>query len=181
MTGLRCLAVGLALVAGAAAAAADDAPSAYRAAFVQTRSLPALSRPFVTRGTVEVAADGTVDWRVEAPLQVSFRIDSSGISERRADGVERRIDASRAPWLGAIGDALRALLRWDRAPLAERFTIVERGSDAELELELVPRDSQLARGLERIVVRGKDRRPSYVRIDQPGGARIEVAFDPTVR
>lgn len=160
----------------AAAAPAGTEPARFSASFVQTRSVPALSRPFVTHGTVQVDADGAVDWRITAPLAVSYRIDASGVTERRADGSERRIDASRAPWLGLIADAMRAVLRWDRAPLADRFEIVEREAQGEVELELKPRDAQLARGLERILVRGRDQRPSYVRIDQPAGARIEVSF-----
>ncbi len=165
----------LALVATAAAQAGTERPR-FSASFVQTRSIPALSRPFVTRGTVQVDAEGAVDWRITEPLQVSYRIDATGMTERRADGTERRIDASRAPWLGLIADAMRALLRWDRAPLADRFDIVERSADGATELELKPRDAQLARGLERILVRGRDQRPSWVRIDQPAGASIEVSF-----
>jgi Outer membrane lipoprotein carrier protein LolA-like len=171
--------LGLALVAWAptAALAGEPAPR-YSARFVQTRTLPALSRPFVTRGSVAVEADGSVEWRISEPLVVSYRIDAGGMTELRADGVERRIDASRAPWLGIIGDAMRALLDLDRGPLAERFEIVERNAAGLTELELRPRDAQLARGLERILVRGSGRHPDWVRIEQAAGARIEVEFSP---
>lgn len=174
------LILGLALAVATQAVvgvAAEPGPR-YSARFVQTRTLPALSRPFVTRGSVEVGADGSVEWRIAEPLVVSYRIDASGMTERRADGVERHIDASRAPWLGIIGDAIRALLRMDRGPLAERFEIVEREVAGVTELELTPRDAQLARGLERILVRGSGRRPDSVRIDQAAGARIEIEFSP---
>jgi hypothetical protein len=137
--------------------------------FEQRRRLPELERAIVSRGRFAYSEAHGLLWLIEEPVASRLVIDAQGVHQ---DGEPVRGGAA----IEAIRPLFESLFSGDLAPLERDFTVTREDADAGgWRLTLQPRDGQLARALDRIVMEGAET-PRRLAIHASDGGRTELAF-----
>ncbi|MFW5969552.1 MAG: LolA family protein [Halofilum sp. (in: g-proteobacteria)] len=167
--------VALLMLPGAAQAAGEraDVPELVQhdtavGDFVQRRELPELERPIVSRGRFAYSARRGLLWLIEEPVESRLVIDAEGVHQ---DGEPVRGSGA----LEAIRPLLESLFRGDLAPLEDGFSVTREDAGEGWRLVLDPRDDQLARALDRVIIEGVDT-PRRLVITTSDGDRTELEF-----
>ena len=177
--------VPLSLFAGLALSAQAPGPEALTAhlreaavvhlAFHQTRTLAALSRPLRSSGSLVLARDLGVIWELQKPVAMTYVMGPKGLLVVAGDGRRERRTARDAPVVAQLGRVFQALVQGDLKGLEAFFTVEGGGGPEAWELTLRPRPRAEA-FVKRVQLwggRGIDR----IRIEEPGGDHLEIAFD----
>ena len=82
------------------------------------------------------------------------------------------------PQLAPLIDSIRATLAGDRAALERVFEVAFSGTLEHWQLQLAPRDPQLAAGLKRIDMQGERDAVREVRVEQSDGDRSVMSITP---
>lgn len=146
-----------------------------RAEFVQHKSIAALKRPVVTSGRLVFSREHGVLWRIERPYAIAYVLREDNVIEMTADGTRRKRSARDVPGLVQVNRVFRALLRADAAVLQEYFAVSARGDEARWELQLAPRQAQLAQTLRHVRVQG-GRFIESIHLDEAGGDATRIEF-----
>ena len=175
----------LPLLTGLALAAQAPSPEALTAhlgaaavvhlTFRQTRTLSALSRPVTSTGSLVLARDLGVIWELKKPVAMTYVMGPKGLLVVAGDGRRQRRSAREAPVVAQLGQVFQALVQGDLKGLGGFFTVTGTGSPAAWELTLRPR-AQAEAFVKRAQLsggRGIDR----IRIEEPGGDRLELVFE----
>jgi hypothetical protein len=125
-----------------------------KASFVQTRQMAALKRPIVTRGHMAFSRRDGVFWWIEQPLQVSYWLTEQRVVEIAADGSRREHDQRSNAAMAQVGRLMRAMLGAQTDALRQQFEIKVQGNPAQWEMELTPRQSQVARYIKELHISG---------------------------
>jgi len=142
--------------------------------FTQTRTLKALSRPLLSRGTVVVDRQRGIIWQVNRPLQLTYVVTPQGVLEVGPDG-RRKIQAAKdAPMVAQMGRIMQALAEGRWSVLEDYFTLQAQGSPGRWEIRLSPKPVA-ASFIKSVVVKGGRVLERFV-IEEPGGDRSEVSF-----
>jgi hypothetical protein len=146
-----------------------------RAEFTQTRQMAVMKRPLVTTGRLVYARQQGVLWQIEQPYRMSYVLGEERIAEIGADGARRERRLRDVPGLAQVSRVLRALFGADTRVLQEHFEVTLRGDAAKWELDLKPRQAQLAQFIAGLRVSG-GRFVDAIRMDEPGGDRTDIQF-----
>jgi hypothetical protein len=118
-------------------AAAMSRANVLRARFVQTKTIPALTRPVVMTGRFVYARGTGVIWNIERPYPVRYLLDERGVTEISKDGTA--LPRAGAGEMQHVGRILRALLEPDLEVLSRYFVPTVEGTAARWSLTLLPR------------------------------------------
>lgn len=140
-----------------------------RAEFTQSKRMAALKRPLVTTGRLVFSRRHGVLWQIEQPYRITYVLGEERIVEIAADGTRRERGLRDVPGMAQVGRVFRALLGANTAALGETFTVVVRGDPDKWEIDLKPRQAQLAQFLSGLHLSG-GRFVESIRIDENGGA-----------
>jgi len=140
-----------------------------RAEFTQSKQMAALKRPLVTTGRLVFSRRHGVLWQIEQPYRITYVLGEERIVEIAADGTRRERGLRDVPGMAQVGRVFRALLGANTAALGETFTVVVRGDSGKWEIDLKPRQAQLAQFLSGLYLSG-GRFVESIRIDENGGA-----------
>lgn len=140
-----------------------------RAEFTQSKRMAALKRPLVTTGHLVFSRRHGVLWQIEQPYRITYVLGEERIVEIAADGTRRERGLRDVPGMAQVGRVFRALLGANTAALGETFTVVVRGDPDKWEIDLKPRQAQLAQFLSGLHLAG-GRFVENIRIDENGGA-----------
>lgn len=146
-----------------------------RAEFEQHKSIAALKRPLVTAGRLAFSREQGVLWRIERPYAAVYVMADDSVVEIAADGSRRKRAIREMPGLAHINRVFRALLRADTNVLGEYFMVTARGRVGDWELDLVPRQAQLAQALTRISVKG-GRFIEAIHVEEANGDATRIEF-----
>ena len=146
-----------------------------RAEFTQTRQMAAMKRPLVTSGRLVFARQQGVLWQIEQPYRMSYVLGEERIAEIGADGARRERRLRDVPGMAQVSRVLRALFGADTAVLQEHFDVVLRGDAAKWELDLKPKQAQLAQFITGLQVSG-GRFIEAIRMDEAGGDTTQIRF-----
>lgn len=149
-----------------------------RAEFTQSKQMAALKRPLVTTGRLVFSRRHGVLWQIEQPYRITYVLGEERIVEIAADGTRRERGLRDVPGMAQVGRVFRALLGANTAALGETFTVVVRGDPGKWEIDLKPRQAQLAQFLSGLYLSG-GRFVENIRIDENGGAGKDEAKDST--
>jgi len=173
------------LLAGAAHAAEPDTLArigaqieqypVVRAEFTQSKQMAAMKRPLVTTGRLVYSRRYGVLWQIEQPFRMSYVLGEDKIVEIGADGVRRERGLRDVPGLAQVGRVFRALLGANTAALRENFDATVHGDPAKWEIELKPRQPQLAQFLTGLQLSG-GRFVDSIRIGEAGGDSTQIRF-----
>lgn len=146
-----------------------------RAEFTQTKQMAAMKRPLVTVGRLVYSRHLGVLWQIEKPYRMSYVLGEEKIVEIGADGVRRERGLGEVPGLAQVGRVFRAMLSADTSALREIFEASVQGDTAKWEIELKPRQSQLAQFMTGLQLSG-GRFVDSIRIGETGGDTTLIRF-----
>ena len=144
--------------------------------FTQTRTLKALSRPLVSRGTTVVDRQRGVIWQVTRPLNLTYVVTPQGVLEVGPDGRRKTQTAKDAPMVAQMGRIMQALMEGRWSVLEDYFTLKALGTPDRWEIRLSPKPVA-ASFIKAIQVKGGKVLERF-QIEEPGGDRSEVVFGP---
>lgn len=146
-----------------------------RAEFTQSKQMAALKRPLVTTGRLVFSRRHGVLWQIERPYRMSYVLGEERIVEIAADGTRRERGLRDVPGLAQVGRVFRAMLGANTAALREVFEVSVQGDSVKWEIELKPRQAQLAQFLSGLQLSG-GRFVEGVRIGETGGDMTQIRF-----
>jgi len=184
----------LLLAASAATAATRSAPAAEEhvlqqlmallaqrrhgvADFQQTQYLSVLTQPRRSTGELRYDAPDHLEQRTLTPKPQSAVLDH-GVLTLSSGSHRRTLTLEDAPQLAPLIDSVRATLAGDRAALQGHFTLHLSGDLAHWQLELQPREPQLAALVARIVLIGERDSILQVQVQQRNGDRSLMLIQP---
>lgn len=146
-----------------------------RAEFTQSKQMAAMKRPLVTSGRLVYSRRHGVLWQIEQPFRMSYVLGEDRIVEIGADGVRRERGLRDVPGLAQVGRVFRALLGANTTALREYFDATARGDPGKWEIELKPRQPQLAQFLTGLQLSG-GRFVDSITIGEAGGDSTRIRF-----
>ncbi len=146
-----------------------------RAEFTQTKQMAALKRPLLTFGHLVYSRRHGVLWEIEQPYRMSYVLGETRIVEIAADGTRLERDQRDVPGLMQVGRVFRALIGANTATLGEAFELRVQGDSAGWEIELKPRQAQLAQFLSGLRLSG-GRFVEGIRINESSGDSTQIRF-----
>ena len=144
-----------------------------RADFVQTKQMAALKRPLVTSGRLVYSRRHGVLWLIEQPYRIGYVFGDERIVEIAADGTRRERGLRDVPGLAQVSRVFRALLGANTTALREVFEVSVQGDAAKWEIELKPRQAQIAQFLIGLKLSG-GRFVERIGIDEAGGDTTQL-------
>jgi outer membrane lipoprotein-sorting protein len=145
--------------------------------FTQTQYLAVLKQPQRSEGVLSYDAPDHLEQRTLKPHPQSAVLDHGVLTlTRGSHGRTVRLDEY--PQLAPLIDSVRATLAGDRPALERRFEIRLEGDLEHWQLELTPRESGLALGVQRIELNGERDRILRVEVQQAGGDRSLMIIKP---
>lgn len=145
--------------------------------FTQTRTLKALTKPLVSRGSVVVDQGRGILWQVKKPLALTFVVTPKGVLEVGPDGRRKVQTAQDAPMVAEMGRILKALVEGRFSALEGWFSLQGSGTPDRWEIRLAPKAAAAA-FLKGATLQG-GRTLERLRLVEPGGDTSEVVFTGT--
>jgi hypothetical protein len=185
---MRALALAIALLAVPPAwpAAAFDlarlmqllsASPSSEVAYVERKYSALLAEPVVSSGTLSYVRPDVVEKTMTAPRREAYRIAGGELAVTRG-GKQRRMALSSEPLLAAFAASLRGVLSGDAALLGAHYRLALEGGEGAWKLEMTPKDEEVARFVERIVVSGRAGSVATIEVRETGGDRSVLAVRP---
>ena len=183
------LLIAAAALTGSVAIAADDGDTlanlmallAQRrhgvADFTQTQYLSVLKQPQRSEGVLSFDAPDHLEQRTLKPHPQTAVLDHGVLTLTRGSR-QRTVRLDEYPQLAPLIDSVRATLAGDLPALERRFETALAGDLDHWQLELTPRESGLASGVQRIRLSGERDRILQVEVQQNGGDRSQMTIKP---
>ncbi len=154
--------------------AALSAHPVLEAAYEETRQMALLDAPLSLRGRLVFRAPDYLAKSVETSPPELLVVEGSTVRRQLGAQEIARFALDAHPALRAFVEAYRATLSGDRPALEAHYRIeysepVDAPERDDWTLVLIPRDSDLAARVERIVLDGRAARLQRIRIHEPGG------------
>lgn len=146
-----------------------------QAEFTQTKQIAALKRPLITAGRLVFSRQHGVLWRIEQPYRMSYVLGEERIIEIGSDGVRKVRGLRDVPGLAQVGRVFTALLGANAAKLREYFEADVKGDPEKWEIDLKPKQVQLAQFLVGLHLSG-GRYVESIRIDEANGDITKIQF-----
>lgn len=151
------------------------APAVLHADFLQTRRLAALSRPLKASGTLVVARERGVLWRLDKPLPLTVVLGSGGVLEVDREGRRKFLSAQDTPMAARMAGIMKDLLEGRWKALDDLFSVQgEAGRDGAWTLQFAPRPATAA-FVKSVRIRGGAYVES-IRVEEASGDVTELAF-----
>jgi outer membrane lipoprotein-sorting protein len=191
MRALRCMVMGLALLAALAGrpGQAADAPwdierlmqalakvSVGRADFVETKTIAMLEKPLVSSGQLFYVAPDKLEKRTLKPRPESMIIEGNTlVIERGRQNMTLQVDS--APELAGFVNSIRGTLAGDRRALERSFALSLEGPPQRWLMTLKPLDARMAAAVTAIRISGAQDDVKSVEILQADGDRSVMAIN----
>lgn len=146
-----------------------------RAEFVQSKQMSVLKRPLVTSGHLVFSRRHGVLWQIEQPYRMSYVLGEERIIEIAADGTRRERGLRDVPGLAEVGRVVRAMLGTNTVVLRELFEVSVQGSPEKWNIDLKPRQSQVAQFISGLHLAG-GRFVESIRIGETSGDTTQIRF-----
>lgn len=123
--------------------------------FEQKKYLAVLPQPLASKGEFAFARDSGLRWHVSAPIDSLLLFNQSGLRQEQNGETLWSVSADQ-PAASVIGRIISALLTGDWVLLSSYFVISGDAGGEQWQLQLTPRQSELAQMLTRIDLRGDE-------------------------
>lgn len=145
--------------------------------FTQTQYLAVLKQPRRSEGVLSYDAPDHLEQRTLKPHAQTAVLDHGVLTLTRGTR-QRTVRLDEYPQLAPLIDSVRATLAGDLPALSRRFEIRLAGDLDHWQLELTPRESELALGVQHIQLSGERDRILQVEVQQVGGDRSLMSIKP---
>jgi hypothetical protein len=144
--------------------------SSREAAFTERKYLALLDAPVESSGLLRYVAPDRLERITRQPVKESMRLEGDLLVLER-DGRTRTASAAQFPGVAALVGSLRDILAGDAAALRRGFKVVVQGDAVRWQVDLLPSDSDMAKLVSRITLRGREDRLEEVETLQADGDR----------
>jgi hypothetical protein len=144
--------------------------SSREAEFTERKFLALLDAPVESSGLLRYVAPARLERITRHPVKESMRLDGDLLVLER-DGRTRTASAAQFPGVAALVSSLRDILAGDARALRQRFKVVVQGDPARWQIDLLPSDSDMAKLVSRVTLRGREDRLEEVETLQADGDR----------
>ncbi len=145
------------------------------AAFTQSKSLRALTRPLVSRGRFVFIAEKGVLWRVREPFPSRVLIKKDALISWDGEGKPQRLGFGKNPIFRSLSRVFLAVFSGELDRLRETFEIESTVSKSNWRLNLKPLDTGFAAIIARIRASGA-RFVDELRIEEGRGDQTVIKF-----
>ncbi len=153
------------------------ATDSLTAKFIQKRHWAALKDTLITEGTLQYGKTGKLVWRTEKPSVSELTLEGTSATMRfPALNTTQTFDLASEPGMAKVFESISAVLKADLERLVPLYAVRIRKA-APLELELTPRNPQVAQVVQRLRL-SFNATPDLekVTLEEPGGDSTEIAF-----
>jgi len=145
---------------------------ASRARFVETRHIVLLTRPLELKGSLTYERPHRLSKHVQSPVDELLSVDGDALTVlNKTSGEQRMVSLREQPAAGALVASVRATLAGDLGELERHYEAGLSGARASWSLRLVPRDAQLRRAVESILLAGAGARLQRIEALETSGDR----------
>ena len=144
--------------------------SSREAEFTERKYLALLDAPVESSGVLHYVAPDRLERITRQPVKESMRLEGDLLVLER-DGRTRTASAAQFPGVAALVGSLRDILAGDTAALRRGFKVVVQGDAARWQVDLLPSDSDMAKLVSRITLRGREDRLEEIETLQADGDR----------
>ena len=144
--------------------------SSREAEFTERKYLALLDAPVESSGVLRYVAPDRLERITRQPVKESMRLEGDLLVLER-DGRTRTASAAQFPGVAALVGSLRDILAGDAGALRQRYKVVVQGDAARWQVDLLPSDSDMAKLVSRITLRGREDRLEEVETLQADGDR----------
>ena len=137
--------------------------------------MEALKRPLVTSGRVVASRSHGLIWQIDRPYKVTYILSGDRLTEVSPDGTRLVRAARDVPGIEHVGRIFRGLLSADPAVLTEYFDVTAKEASDRWEINLAPRQPQIARFVGGIRVSGSTFVES-VRLEEAASESTDIRF-----
>jgi outer membrane lipoprotein-sorting protein len=147
------------------------------AQFTERKTMHLLTAPLMTSGTLAYVAPDRMQKTTLAPVPEQFVLDRDQVTIVGVpDNQAHTFSLSEYPQIGGLVEGIRATLAGD-LPTLERLYILEfKGAPADWQLLLQPRDSDLARFIKWIRIRGSRDRIEAIATESSDGDYSDMSI-----
>lgn len=143
-----------------------------RARFVETRHIALLTQPLELKGSLTYERPHRLAKHVQSPVDELLSVDGDALTVlNRTKGEQRVLSLREQPAAGALVSSVRATLAGDVAELERHYRAELSGTRAVWRLRLVPRNSQVRRHVQEIVLSGAHARVERIESLETSGDR----------
>ncbi len=143
--------------------------------FTQSKSLRALTRPLVSRGTLVFIAEKGVLWRVREPFPTQVLIKRDALISWNDEGKPQRLGFGQNPIFRSLSRVILAVFSGEIDRLRETFEIESAVSQSNWRLKLTPLETGFAAIIARISASG-GRFVDELRIEEGRGDQTIIKF-----
>ncbi len=153
------------------------ATESLTARFTQKRHWAALKDTLLTEGTLQYDRSGKMVWKTEKPSVSELTLEGASATMRfPALNTTQKFDLSSEPGMAKVFESITAVLKADLERLVPLYAVRVRKA-APLELELTPRNPQVASVVSRLhLTFNATPDLTGVTLEEPGGDSTEIAF-----
>ncbi|NLD53724.1 MAG: outer membrane lipoprotein carrier protein LolA [Burkholderiaceae bacterium] len=149
--------------------------SPREAEFTERKYLALLDAPVESSGLLRYVAPDRLERITRQPVAESMRLDGDLLVLER-DGRTRTASTAQFPGVAALVGSLRDILAGNADALRRRFKVVVQGDAARWQIDLLPSDSDMAKLVNRVTLRGRDDRLEEVETLQSDGDRAVMTL-----
>jgi hypothetical protein len=143
-----------------------------RARFVETRHIALLTRPLELKGSLSYERPHRLAKHVLSPVDELLTVDRETLTVvNRTTGEQRLISLREQPAAGALVASVRATLAGDLAELERHYRAELSGARSAWRLRLEPRNPQVKRAVESVVLAGAGARIGRIEALEASGDR----------
>jgi hypothetical protein len=146
--------------------------------FREEKHLGILDQSLSDTGVLRFIPPATLIREMDGPSGMVYRIQGSQLSIDKGGRIIRQLDLQANPQLAGVAVTLRALLKADMQTLQRQYAMQLTGSEANWTLQLTPRDELVGRIIERISIRGGNRRIRDIDTYETGGDHTHMTLLP---
>ena len=146
------------------------------ARFAERQTVPMLTAPLMSAGTLRYAAPDTVRKITLSPARQDFLLDHGVVTLTGLDRQTHRFAVNQAPQIAGLVEGIRATLAGDLPALQRVYEVRLTGNAAGWQLVLRPKDPGVARFVKWIVIQGKQNRITAVDTASSDGGHSEMGI-----
>jgi hypothetical protein len=149
---------------------------AASARFSERQTVPMLTTPLLSAGTLSYVAPDVVRKITTSPARQDFVLDHGVVTLTGLDQQTHRFSVSQAPQIAGLVEGIRATLAGDLPALQRVYTVRLTGNAASWQLLMQPKDPDVARFVKWIIIQGSENRINAVDTASSDGGHSEMGI-----
>jgi hypothetical protein len=153
--------------------------SAGQVGFTERKTLQMLKEPLILKGTLDFRRPARLEKRITSPMTETYLVEGNEVTiDLPAKGFRQKVALTDYPALQAFVESIRAPLAGDLASLQRFYRVSLGGSERNWLMALVPLDTDMAKLVRSVRIKGSGDRMREVRIEESNGDSSVMTIEP---